>query len=150
MPCDCNFIIGKTGLGRRKFLTEKRSEVKVLEAKNLSDFRLRKQAVLAQQKCKSDLRKSRLACQQLDTASGLIAPLENWYWPEELLPKPEEENDSNSDVEEDEEEEDDEELEEEEELVCIGYLISSWLPYFPEMAPRTFSINFTVMSSTVL
>lgn len=93
--------IGKTGLGRKKYVAEKRSEVKVLEAKNLSDFRLRKQASLAQMKCKSDLRKSRLACQQLDTAQGLTGPLEEWYWPEELLPKPRnEESDFNSDGDE--------------------------------------------------
>lgn len=97
------FFVGKTGLGRRKFVAEKHSEVKVLEAKNLKCFRSMKQASLAQQKCKSDLRKSRLACHQLDTAYGLTLPLEDWFWPEELLPKTEEETDSDS--EEDEEQE---------------------------------------------
>jgi hypothetical protein len=95
--CIESICVGKTGLGRKNFLTEKRSKVKVLEAKNLSDFRLRKQATLAQHKCKSDLRKSRLACHQLDGAGGLAAPLKNWYWPEELLPKVDEETDSDSD-----------------------------------------------------
>lgn len=93
-------FVGKTGLGRKKFLTEKRSKAKDLEARNFSDFRLRKQASLAQQKCKSNLRKSRLACQQLDTASGIAAPVQDWFWPEELLPKPEvekEETDSDAD-----------------------------------------------------
>ena len=108
-------FIGKTGLGRKKFLTEKRSEAKDVEARNFSDFRLRKQASLAQQKCRSNLRKSRLACQQLDTASGITAPLQDWFWPEELLPKPEEETESDSDSDEQKEEE----AEEEEEQVLV-------------------------------
>lgn len=92
-------ILGKTGLGRRKFIAEKESKAKNLDAKNLIDFRQRKQASLSLMKVKSDLHKSRLACQQLDTVHGFAAPSVDWYWPEEALPTVQEESDSSSDEE---------------------------------------------------
>ena len=73
----------------------------------LSDFRLRKQTSMSERKISSDLRKSKLACQQLDTAHGHTAPLVEWYWPEELVPKTQEEEEE-EDLREEEEEEDDE------------------------------------------
>ena len=105
---------GKTGLGQKAFVAQKQVETKAREAKDLSTFRLQKQASLMQMKCRSDLRKSRLACHQLDTEHGHTAPLENWHWPEELLPKVQKE-------EEEEEEQWDEEEEEEEKDVCGLY-----------------------------
>lgn len=96
---------GKTGLGRKKFVSEREVDRKVMDAQRLSDFRLRKQASVSERKILSDLRKSRLACQQLDTTHGQAAPLANWYWPEELLPtKGQEEVEAQSSSEEDEDE----------------------------------------------
>ena len=83
--------IGKTGLGRKAFIAEKKSEVKAQEAVKFSDFRSRKQASLFQARIKSDLRKSQLSCQRLDTGHGIDAPVLRWYWPEKAIPEREEE-----------------------------------------------------------
>ena len=93
-------IIGKTGLGRRAFVAEKKSEGKAQEAVKFSDFRSRKQVSLSQSRVRSDLRKSQLSCQRLDASHGLDAPLMRWYWPEEAIPQTEDTDDC-SDKDED-------------------------------------------------
>ena len=93
-------LLGKSGLGRRNFDMERKVEGKVQDAKKFTDFRQRKQASLLKTRIISDLRKSKLACHQLDSACGCTSPAVDWYWPEEFVPKEEEE-------EEEEEEESD-------------------------------------------
>lgn len=48
-------------------------------------------------KTNSDLRKSRLACQQLDTKCGHMTPVLRWYWPEDALPEPEDDESDDDD-----------------------------------------------------
>ncbi len=72
-------------MGRKGFLTQKRLEQKSHEASQYVDFRHRKRSELALVLTQSDLKKSKMACHQLDVNVGLSHPTVDWYWPEELL-----------------------------------------------------------------
>ena len=93
-----------------------------MDARSFSEFRQRKQTSLYERKVRSDLHKSRLACQQLDTAQGHSVPLEEWYWPEELVPSVQEGEEEGEGCEKSGE--DDEEVQTEMEVcklcVCVG------------------------------
>lgn len=85
---------------------KRQCERKIQEAREYVDFRQRKQAEQLKTKFQSDLKRSKLACHQLDKKCGYTSPVLDWYWPEELIPKEEVESgsdsDSDSDVKEDE------------------------------------------------
>ncbi len=78
---------------------KKTSQKTTQSAQKFTDFRQRKQTSLLKSKINSDLRKSRLACHKLDVACGYEAPVMEWYWPEDLVPKIEQESDSDTDDE---------------------------------------------------
>ena len=46
----------------------------------MSEFRKKKQAVLSLRKAESDLKKSQLACEQLDREAGIVEPHFPWFW----------------------------------------------------------------------
>ena len=79
------YFIGKSGLGRKDFLVKKQVEKKKQEVLQYSDFRQRKQAEMLQVQVQSDLKKSKMACHQLDLNIGVSSPVVEWYWPEEFL-----------------------------------------------------------------
>lgn len=53
---------------------------KLKEETSVSEFRKQKQAVLNLRKVESDLKKSQLACEQLDMAAGIMTPNAPWFW----------------------------------------------------------------------
>ena len=53
---------------------------KLKEETSVSEFRKQKQAVLNLRKVESDLKKSQLACEQLDVAAGITTPNTSWFW----------------------------------------------------------------------
>ena len=53
---------------------------KLKEETAVSEFRKQKQAVLSLRKVESDLKKSQLACEQLDVAAGITTPNTPWFW----------------------------------------------------------------------
>ncbi|XP_031695658.1 G patch domain-containing protein 11 isoform X2 [Anarrhichthys ocellatus] len=83
------------------------------ETKSLEDFRSRVRTEREERKIEGDLRRSKRACEQLDSQKGITVPREDWYWPKE------ETDDEEDDLKEEEEEEEKEEEEkkEEEEIV---------------------------------
>lgn len=57
------------GLGRDEFVREKQEKEEELKEKRLFDFRRHCLSQSAQRKLRSDLKKSRQACEHLDTAN---------------------------------------------------------------------------------
>ena len=53
---------------------------KLKEETSVNEFRKQKQAVLNLRKVESDLKKSQLACEQLDVAAGIMTPNTPWFW----------------------------------------------------------------------
>ena len=47
---------------------------------SVSEFRKQKQAVLSLRRVESDLKKSQLACEQLDVVAGIMTPNAPWFW----------------------------------------------------------------------
>ena len=91
---------GRSGLGRRGFVEEKKATQKVQEAQTMEEFRQRKQHQTLMKKTESDLRKSQLACEQLDTQAGISTPSEEWFWTEESQQLDEVSEDESGDDEE--------------------------------------------------
>ena len=76
---------------------EKATESKIQETLRFTDFRHRKQVSQQKTKILSDLWKSKLTCQQLDTVCGYTKPVLDWYWPAESIPKTEEDKSDEED-----------------------------------------------------
>lgn len=74
---------GRRGLGRSGFIEEKKATKEVQETKTMEEFRQRKQHQTLMRKTEGDLRKSQLACEQLDKQNGVSTPPEEWFWTEE-------------------------------------------------------------------
>ncbi len=77
------WLQGRVGLGREKFVHEKvkrAAEIKaqrtVWDRRNTQDFHQRTQETFSQRKVSSDLWKSQLACEQLDTK--MVSHLDDW------------------------------------------------------------------------
>ncbi|TDH01093.1 hypothetical protein EPR50_G00176530 [Perca flavescens] len=81
------------------------------ESKSLEDFRSRVRTEREERKIEGDLRRSKQACEQLDSQKGITVPREEWYWPKA------ETDDDEDGLEEEEEDEEDDKEEEEEEIV---------------------------------
>jgi len=92
-------FLGKGGLGRKDFLMRKKVERNTQEVSRYSDFRQRKQLERLQAHVFSDLKRSKMACHQLDSKKGLMNPEVEWYWPEELLSSDQETEDRQSSTE---------------------------------------------------
>ena len=71
---------------------------KLKEETSVSEFMKQKQAVLSLRKVESDLKKSQLACEQLDVAAGITTPNAPWFW------RSDEANDDRSEEESEEDE----------------------------------------------
>ena len=67
---------------------------KLKEETSVSEFRKQRQAVLSLRRVESDLKKSHLACEQLDVAAGIMSPNAPWFWRSE--------EDNEEEIEEDE------------------------------------------------
>ncbi|XP_057704512.1 G patch domain-containing protein 11 isoform X2 [Corythoichthys intestinalis] len=50
------------------------------ETKSLQDFRSRVRTEREERKIEQDLRRSKRACEQLDSQKGITVPREEWYW----------------------------------------------------------------------
>ena len=53
---------------------------KVKEETSVDEFRKQKQTLLGLRKVESDLKKSQLACEQMDIAAGIMTPNIPWFW----------------------------------------------------------------------
>lgn len=77
-------MLDKSGLGRGSFLREKEAqkklESKLSEETSVSEFRKKKQAILNVRKQEADLKRSQLACEQLDVEAGITTPKLSWFW----------------------------------------------------------------------
>lgn len=60
--------LGKSGLGRDKFVKKQVEERKEKESRRFEDFRLRKHDDFSERRLLTDLRKSQTSCEQLDSA----------------------------------------------------------------------------------
>ena len=89
-------FLGKGGLGRKDFLMKKKLERSTQDISRYSDFRQRKQLERFQAQVFSDLKRSKMACHQLDSKRDLSYPEVEWYWPEELLSTDKETEDKQS------------------------------------------------------
>ena len=63
---------GKSGLGRKNYVKEKQLQKTRQESSRFTDFRQRKQDVFLQRRVEGDLRKSQMACEQLDSAKVTV------------------------------------------------------------------------------
>ena len=74
----------KSGLGRKDYVREreakKKLESKLMEETSVAEFRKKKQAILSSRKLEADLKRSQLACEQLDTEAGIVSPNFPWFW----------------------------------------------------------------------
>ncbi|KAG2467354.1 GPT11 protein, partial [Polypterus senegalus] len=97
----------------------KRTQMKQqAEKQALEDFRLRKRTEKEEHRTEADLRRSQLACEQLDNEKGVSDPREPWYWPAQI-----------EEVKEEECEDEDEESEVDEEQLSVGVSLKKIL-YF--------------------
>lgn len=93
---------------------KRRRDNEVQDAQKYVDFRQRKQAAQLTARVRLHLKRSQLACHQLDKKCGYSSPVLDWYWPDELASKTEDASCSDSDYgtkeggEEEEEDDDDE------------------------------------------
>lgn len=72
---------------------------KAQESKTLEEFRQRKLHQTLMKKIENDLRKSQLACEQLDTQAGITVPCEKWYWATETQDSEESSDEEDEEIE---------------------------------------------------
>eukprot|EP00731_Ephydatia_muelleri_P027851 Em0019g724a len=71
----------RVGLGKKAFVNEQKAHKQQQSVKSVGEFRQMKQDEFVKKRVRADLRKSQLACHQLDTARGTTKPDEDWFWP---------------------------------------------------------------------
>lgn len=59
---------GRSGLGKKVFVEEQKARKQQQSVKSVGEFRQMKQDEFVKKRVRADLRKSQLACHQLDTA----------------------------------------------------------------------------------
>ncbi len=95
---------GRCGLGRGAFVKEKKAarvtQRQQQDVKTVTDFVQRKQQVRVAQWMEGDLRRSQLACEQLDEALGQNTPTIPWFWISKPVEIEKEDDASDTDEEE--------------------------------------------------